>query len=529
MKFTRKVAAAAVAVALAVGGALAATAPASAHTPNIAVTCEALTVNLTAYQGGNQNQITVTIGEGAGALVYDENFGHTYSRTFTFSDKSVATAWKVKVDAIDGTAYDFVRTGVSTPCTPPPPPVTYPPVITPAAPTFTTAPTCDIDGTYVLPAGTPAQNHNPATGLHGVELDGYHLYVRNTTGEFGGPGVYTWDAYGIGAAGNATYPKGTSVGGKVDGSGNPKAGGKVSGTFTVDAATGDCPIPPEACTSAGAWYTESDDLAPVTTIDGLRFQGGQPEAVGIRHPVTGNLQGFTGATFNATIEGGADFYYRLTVDLSADGGPAYKSLSFPGVSTITPASIPYQFPGQTIADLAAAYPNNRLTSAGFQISTNSPATAVATLHSYTSDCGQGAWVSEPPAPEAGTEETSDEPVCTEGGDGTATVEVWGRDWTQEYVPNEDRTAYVLGEKDYGQPYLIRTETVEVEACVEEPPAEEEPPTEEEPKSSSTAKELAYTGTDEDRNSLLGWGAVVLIGIGAAVAVAMNIARRRDGN
>lgn len=123
-----------------------------------------------------------------------------------------------------------------------PPVVTYPVVITPAVPTFTTAPTCDTDGTYVLPEGPAAQNHNPTAGLHGVELDGYHLYVRNTSGEFGAPGAYTWQAYGIGAKGNEAYPLGTSVGGKVDSNGNPKAGGMVSGTFTVAPATDDCPV-----------------------------------------------------------------------------------------------------------------------------------------------------------------------------------------------------------------------------------------------------------------------------------------------
>lgn len=69
-----------------------------------------------------------------------------------------------------------------------PPIKEYPPVVTPAAPVGTPA-TCDTDGSYTLPEGSPAQNHNPSAGLYGVEMDGYHLYVRNTTGAFGGPGA----------------------------------------------------------------------------------------------------------------------------------------------------------------------------------------------------------------------------------------------------------------------------------------------------------------------------------------------------
>jgi hypothetical protein len=113
--------------------------------------------------------------------------------------------------------------------------------ITPVAP-VPTGPTCDTDGSYSFPAGSvPAENDgktiaNAAAGTQqvqrGYEADGHHMYVRNTTGLFGAPGDYVWQAYGIGSKGSAAYPYGTIVGGGT------KAGGSVSGTFTVLPKTG---------------------------------------------------------------------------------------------------------------------------------------------------------------------------------------------------------------------------------------------------------------------------------------------------
>ena len=171
----------------------------------------------------------------------------------------------VQTDWLNGPSEDPVgKVTVKGDCKTPPVKV-YPPVITPVAPSFTTAATCDTDGTYTLPAGPAAQTGGPGQD-HGVELDGYRLYVQNTTGTFGGPGAYTWQAYGIGAAGNAAYPNGTSVGGKVDSQGNPKAGGMISGTFTVDAKTGDCPIPenPGPKVVFGDWETGKFECGDTT-------------------------------------------------------------------------------------------------------------------------------------------------------------------------------------------------------------------------------------------------------------------------
>ncbi|QGJ92713.1 hypothetical protein QDA04_gp43 [Microbacterium phage Megan] len=124
-------------------------------------------------------------------------------------------------------------------------PCVYPPVITPTILGDITDPTCDKDGAFVLPEGLEhAENHDPENGVYGFEGDGFHLYITTDAEQFGGPGTYTWKAYGIGAKGTEAYPIGTSVGGKVDKWGNPKAGGMTSGEFVVEAATGDCPVEP---------------------------------------------------------------------------------------------------------------------------------------------------------------------------------------------------------------------------------------------------------------------------------------------
>lgn len=143
-------------------------------------------------------------------------------------------------------------------------------------------------------------------------------------------------------------------------------------------------VDPIVCVSAGGWYTEGDDLTPVATPEGLVFTGGSGKAVGTRLPVTGNLQGWTSASFDAT--GGTEqFFFRIVIDASADGGPAYKSLSFPGTSTITQDSVSYQY-GETLAATAERFPNNKITSIGFQTNSGAPADFSATLRSFSSDC-----------------------------------------------------------------------------------------------------------------------------------------------
>lgn len=145
------------------------------------------------------------------------------------------------------------------------------------------------------------------------------------------------------------------------------------------------PVLPAPCVVDGSWYTEGDDLAPVATPSGLLFEGGSGKAVGTRLPITGNLQGWGSVSFTAT--GGTEqFFYRIVIDASADGGKAYQSLSFPGYTTIDSSSVSYQF-GETLAETAARFPNNVLKSAGFQTNSGAPEGFEAVLSSVTGACG----------------------------------------------------------------------------------------------------------------------------------------------
>lgn len=197
----KKIISALAALLLAAGGVFITASAASAHTPNISTTCEALTVNLTQYQGdGNKNHVTVTIGSGAGALVYGPiNFGASFTRSFNFPDKYTATAWKVKVDAVDGTAYDFERTGVSSPCDRPEPPFDWNWEY--AAPSCTAL-------TVVYPANIPAGQANDVNiRIKNLTTNAETtLNFHNNSGTWSGTQVFTyashpnwpgWDYYAV--------------------------------------------------------------------------------------------------------------------------------------------------------------------------------------------------------------------------------------------------------------------------------------------------------------------------------------------
>jgi hypothetical protein len=174
-------------------------------------------------------------------------------------------------------------------------------------------------------------------------------------------------------------------------------------------------VAPVVCVPSGIWYTEGDDNEPVQVEDGLAFySAGDGKAVGYRQVVGGNLQGWDSVSFAANGDL-SQFFFRITVDLSADGGPAYKSLSIPGTTTITQASEVYQFPGLAIADVAALYPNNVITSIGFQTNSGAPEGVGATLTSLSGSCGSVSFAQdvepEPePEPEPQPEPQPEEPA-----------------------------------------------------------------------------------------------------------------------
>ncbi len=116
---------------------------------------------------------------------------------------------------------------------------------------------------------------------------------------------------------------------------------------------------PRACVGVGAWYTEADDLAPEQTKDGLLFAGGSGKAVGIPRSRGRQPPGAEESLTFSNTGGTEQFFFRIVIDASADGGKAYQSLSFPGYSTITKDSVSYQF-GESIA--ATALPLRTLSS-----------------------------------------------------------------------------------------------------------------------------------------------------------------------
>lgn len=236
---------------------------------------------------------------------------------------------------------------------------------------------------------------------------------------------------------------------------------------TVRVETDCVPPLPAPCTTTGDWFTESDDTAPIETIDGLKFQGGSGKAVGYGQAVTGNLQGLQDISYTAS--GDVDkFYVRIVIDSTADGGYAYDSLTIISEGPVTGDSIAASnkrgFEQHTLDEWAALLPNNALKFIFFHLDSGASADESVILSSVISEgCLAGLWNVDQPKPKTGTETLPGEPFCS--ADGPATVENWARYWSQGYVPNLDRTAWVLGQVIYGEPYLVSTTSVEGLTCV----------------------------------------------------------------
>lgn len=236
---------------------------------------------------------------------------------------------------------------------------------------------------------------------------------------------------------------------------------------TVQVETDCVPPLPAPCTTTGDWFTESDDTAPIETIDGLKFQGGSGKAVGYGQAVTGNLQGLQDIAYTAS--GDVDkFYVRIVIDSSADGGFAYDSLTVVSEGPVTGDSVAASnkrgFEQHTLDEWAALLPRNALKFIFFHLDSGASADESVILSSVVSEgCLAGLWSVDQPKPKTGTETLPGEPFCS--ADGPAKVENWARDWSQGYVPNSDRTAWVLGPVIYGEPYLVSTTEVEGLSCV----------------------------------------------------------------
>lgn len=244
------------------------------------------------------------------------------------------------------------------------------------------------------------------------------------------------------------------AGAVLNGPGNPPEslwGGGWGEAYKL-VKTADCPPPPVECSTTGDWYTELDDVAPVQTIDGLAFRGGSGKAVGYGTPISGNLQGLADIAYVAT--GALDvFYPRIVIDSTADGGYAYDSLTVISEGPVTGSSIAASnkrgFVQHTLDEWAALLPHNQLVALLFHLDSGAAAGQDVILQGAASDClGLDVVIPQPPA-ELGTDTRTGELECTVPADGTGSIESFATDWTQPYVPNADRTAWVLGDRVYG--------------------------------------------------------------------------------
>lgn len=289
---------------------------------------------------------------------------------------------------------------------------------------------------------------------------------------------------------------------------------------TREATEVECPIDetptPRACVPAGDWYTEGDDVAPSLSPDGLVFTGGSGDAVGIRVPVTGNLQGWTELSYEATGDTGV-FYVRIVVDSSADGGHSYSSLTVTSGSPVTASSVAYSNKlgvSKTLAEWAEFYPNAVITSVGFHLDSAASADDEVVLSSATGPCATVDFTSEQPA-DIVTTVTEDVTDCEAGTVTTTTTTT-----TTSFV-------WVEGEWVEGEP-VITTEDTTRDATEEECPVVVTPPTETPtpvvPAATTPTSALAETGFDMSGVYL--YAALSTIVLGAALAGLSAVALKR---
>ncbi|WP_405578939.1 LAETG motif-containing sortase-dependent surface protein [Streptomyces sp. NBC_01190] len=130
--------------------------PAAAHTGTWSVSCDSVTVHLTAYNKRATNSVTLSV-EGGGVLAKEDSFGAGYDFSSPLPPHDAAITLHLVVTAGDSAKYNIDQEKTAAPCegqtTAPPPPTTTPappPTTTPAPPATTT------------PATTPPTTAPPA-------------------------------------------------------------------------------------------------------------------------------------------------------------------------------------------------------------------------------------------------------------------------------------------------------------------------------------------------------------------------------
>jgi hypothetical protein len=235
-------------------------------------------------------------------------------------------------------------------------------------------------------------------------------------------------------------------------------------SYTSDVITGSGPLHNASCVAAqqchalGSATHELDDNAAVLEPDGWHiFSQGNSKATDVIFPAEGNLQGITNFTRNVSGSVGNGIFTRFIVDLTADGGSAYNSLSITD-TTVTQASVASVgsksvFLGKTIAQIADLYPNAVYHAISFQ--TGSAYAdgdgAVLTGFSDGGNCVEN-FQTTPPAPTHRTTTTHTDVVCTPNGVGGGSYTETVTNYTTNGVWNAGTGKYDLVETvDSGYP------------------------------------------------------------------------------
>lgn len=167
----------------------------------------------------------------------------------------------------------------------------------------------------------------------------------------------------------------------------------------IDPATISCTPPaPIACTVTGVPNTESGDHPPVATAAGVDYRSYHDgHATSVVIPINANAQGITSLSFTDTNVVGYGMFSRLIFDLSGDGGPGYASFSVSPGNTIDQNAVAgvgskNVLLGKTVAQVAVAYPYNKIVGWGFQTGSSYPGDGTAssdgaTLTGTSGDCG----------------------------------------------------------------------------------------------------------------------------------------------
>ncbi|CAG6398260.1 LPXTG cell wall anchor domain-containing protein [Streptomyces cocklensis] len=131
--------------------------PASAHTPNWSVTCDSVTVDLTAYNSDVRNTVTLTIVGGEGALV-DQTFGSAFHFQDALPPHDAPLDLHLVVTAGDGKKFGRDETKTAPVCVKPSSP--SPSTTSPTSPSTTAATTAPAT---TAPATTPPTTAAPST------------------------------------------------------------------------------------------------------------------------------------------------------------------------------------------------------------------------------------------------------------------------------------------------------------------------------------------------------------------------------